>query len=97
MKVTAGTTRPKDAKSASFTKTTSGQPEKKANTLNIPEGAKNVSHTIRKINNGYVQTTSYSHKGEYHNHEHFHESDPLAKEGSGEESKDTFGHVKGLE
>lgn len=95
MKVTAGTTKPKEARAASFTKTTSGQPEKKANTLKIPEGAKDVSHTIRKISNGYIQSTSYKHKDDYHHHEIYHPSDPLAKEGAGEENN-AFGDVGGL-
>jgi len=97
MKTIPGTSKPKDQKSAAFTKTTSGQPEKKKGKFEVPAGAKNLSHTIRKIHNGYVQTTSYNHKGEYHNHEVYHESDPLDQEGAGEESKNTFGHVKGLE
>lgn len=86
MKVIAGTNRKKNDSKTSFTKETSGQPKKKPNTLKIPEGAKDVSHTVRQIHNGFIKSTSYRNpKTESHeHHEIYYESDP-------------FGHVEGLD
>jgi len=93
MKVTPGTNKP--SRDKKFTTETSGQPQKKANSLKIPEGAKDVSHTIRKISNGYIQSTSYKHKDDYHHHEIYHPSDPLDQEGGGEE-KNPIGDTGGI-
>ena len=103
MKITPGTNRKKDEKSASFTKTTSGQPEKKANDLKIPKsvvenpGKHNLQVTVRPIHNGYIAQHSYHHPDHGHvSHEVYHASNPLAKEGAGEE-KNAFGEVGGLD
>lgn len=87
MKITPGTNKKKDEKSASFTKETTGQPKEKANELKIPKsvmdnpGKHNLQHTVRKIHNGYIKSTSFNHDGDYQHHEVYYEKDPFGEVG----------------
>ena len=85
MKVIAGTNkRKREAPTKGMTEETSEDP-KKVGALKIPEGAKDLSHTVKRIHNGYIKTSSYRHPetDNYEHHEVYYESDP-------------FGHVEGL-
>lgn len=102
MKVTAGTSKPKEEKAKEFTEKTSGQPKTKANELKIPKSVTDdpqkhhLTHSVRPISNGYVRTVSYNHPEQGHvSHEVFHAENPLDLENGGQE-KNPFGKVGGL-
>ena len=86
MKVIAGTNKRK--KEAEVKKESAAEisEEPKVNAgPKIPERAKDLSHTVKQIHNGYIKTSSYRHPktDRYESHEVYYEKDP-------------FGHIEGL-
>ena len=78
MKIIAGTNRKK--KEIESKREEISEETKQAEEPKIPDGAKDLSHTVKRIHNGYVKTTSYRHPktDSYEHHEIYYETDPFA-------------------